>query len=191
MVATWARSGHIDDPNRRPPEQRRDIHEKEGTFMRRSLVVFAVLAIALMPVAASAASAEAQAAVDGLCTAVDGLGTAGDVDGWVEEVAEVKVALEILDEIDDPDLDLGPFEAVLADLDTAIDGGDLDEMAAAALLLDSACADLVAAAADDAPEGGVSTGGGGTAGNDLIPVLLLGLGTATAGAFYWRRRSQN
>lgn len=166
--------------------------------MRRIFVAFAAFAIALMPLAANAASAEAQAAVDAVCTAVDGLGTAGDIDGWIAELAEVAVALELLREIGDPDLDLGEFDAAFDALEAAIQGGDLDEIAAAALLVDSACVDLAAAAAeeapaDEAPAGGVSTGGGGTAGSDVVPLVLLGLGASAAavGVYTLRRRSQN
>jgi hypothetical protein len=169
------------------------------------LVLIALLVVALVPaVALAQVSDETQTALDELQAAVDGLG--GDtVEDWVASAAAVEAALETLDAVADG-LDTAGFRAALDDLGDAIEGGDLDEIAAASEAVDGAMTDLAAQAADSGggdtttttaatPAGGVATGAGGTAGNDTFPLALVAVAAAglvaLGGGYALRRRSQN
>jgi hypothetical protein len=180
--------------------------------MRRGaiLAVIAVLVIGLVPALATAqVSDETIAALAELEAAVDGLD--GDtVEDWVTSVAAVGVALESLRGIAGDELDFAAFDAALADLDAAVVGGDLDEIAAAAVVLDGEMAALAAQAEQPAattttaapaattttaaPAGGVATGAGGTADTNAFPIsVLVGAGLVSlllAGLYTRGRRSE-
>lgn len=180
--------------------------------MRKGIIlaVVAVLVIALVPALASAqVSDETIAALAELEAAVDGLG--GDtVEDWVTGAAAVGVALESLRGIAGDELDFAGFDAAIAGLDAAIAGGDLDEIAAAAAVLDGEMAALAAQADDGgtttttaapgtttttaAPAGGVSSGAGGTADTGAFPIGVLAaaglVGLLLAGLYTRGRRSE-
>jgi len=110
---------------------------------RLTLLLIAVLAFALMPAVATAQTSEEKlAAVVALEEALDGVECV-TVEGCIEDVAEVKAALAVLKEVL-PDLDYGDLDAAIADLEAAIEGGDLDEIAAAAEAVAAAGAAVVA-----------------------------------------------
>jgi len=128
--------------------------------MRRiALLVIAVVILGLVPAVASAQTAEEKAAaVLVLEEALDGIECV-TVEGCIEEVAELKAAVGALKEIL-PDLDYGALDGAIADLEAAIEGGDLDEIAAAAEAVAAAGAAVVAegeAAAGEEGEGGDGT----------------------------------
>jgi cell division septation protein DedD len=187
--------------------------------MRRGIIlaVIAVLVIGLVPALATAqVSDETIAALAELETAVDGLG--GDtVEDWVTSAAAVGVAVESLRGIAGDELDFAAFDAALAGLDAAIVGGDLDEIAAAAVVLEGEMAALAAqaeqpaattttaapaatttaapaATTTTAPAGGVATGAGGTADTNAFPIsVLVGAGFVSlllAGLYTRGRRSE-
>ena len=180
--------------------------------MRRTIILalVAVLVIALVPALASAqVSDETIAALAELEEAVDGLGgeTAAD---WVAGAAAVGVALENLRGIAGDTLDFAGFDAALADLNDAIEGGDLTAIAAAGEVLDAEMAALAAQADDGgtttttaapetttttaAPTGGVATGAGGTADTGAFPIGVLAaaglVGLLLAGLYTRGRRSE-
>lgn len=117
------------------------------------LLLVAMLTIALMPVSASAATAEEAAAIAAFEEALDGFECL-TFDGCVEDIAELKTALAALKAIF-PGLDYGALDAAIADLDAAIVGGDLDEVKAAFDAVGAAGAAVAAAAV--AAAGGTTT----------------------------------
>jgi hypothetical protein len=106
----------------------------------------------LVPIAASAATAEETAAIAALEEALDGLECI-TVEGCIEDIAEVKAALAALKALF-PDLDYAALDAAIADLEAAIEGGDLDAIKAAADAVSAAGAAVAAdaAAAADAED---------------------------------------
>ena len=118
------------------------------------LLLAALLMIGLVPVAAGAQTDEEAAAILVLEEALDGLECI-TVEGCIEEIAEVKVALEVLKTLF-PDLDYGALDAAIADLEAAIEGGDLDEIKAAADAVSAAGAGVIADA-EAAAGGGTTT----------------------------------
>jgi hypothetical protein len=179
--------------------------------MRRSIIlaVVAVLVIALVPALASAqVSDETIAALGELEAAVDGLGGETVAD-WVTNAAVVDAALENLRGIAGDTLDLAGFDAALADLNAAIEGGDLAAIATAAEGVDAAMAHLLTKVDEPAatttttaaptgttaaPAGGVATGAGGTADTSASPIsVLVGASLVSlllAGLYTVRRRSE-
>jgi hypothetical protein len=126
----------------------------KGVTMRRIpvLLLVALLAIGLVPIAANAATAEETAAIAALQEALDGIECI-TVEGCIEEIAEVKAALAALRALF-PDLDYAALDAAIADLEAAIEGGDLDAIKAAADAVSAAGAAVAAdaAAAADAED---------------------------------------
>ena len=116
------------------------------------LLLVALLAIGLVPIAANAATAEETAAIAALQEALDGIECI-TVEGCIEEIAEVKAALAALRALF-PDLDYAALDAAIADLEAAIEGGDLDAIKAAADAVSAAGAAVAAdaAAAADAED---------------------------------------
>jgi hypothetical protein len=129
----------------------------KGITMRRIpvLLLVAMLMIGLVPIAASAATAEETAAIAALEEALDGLECI-TVEGCIEDIAEVKAALAALKAIF-PDLDYAALDAAIADLDAAIEGGDLDAIKAAADAVSAAGAAVAADAAAAADEEDTTT----------------------------------
>jgi hypothetical protein len=119
------------------------------------LLLIAMLMIGLVPIAASAATAEETAAIAALEEALDGLECV-TVEGCVEDLAEVKAALAALKALF-PDLDYGALDAAIADLEAAIEGGDLDAIKAAADAVSAAGAAVAADAAAAADEEDTTT----------------------------------
>jgi hypothetical protein len=111
--------------------------------------------IGLVPFAASAQTDEQIAAIAALEEALDGIECI-TVEGCIEEIAEVKAALAALRAIF-PDLDYAALDAAIADLEAAIEGGDLDAIKAAADAVGVAGAAVAAAAAAAAEEGETTT----------------------------------
>jgi hypothetical protein len=107
-----------------------------------------------MPVAAGAQTDEELAAIATLQEALDDLNCI-TVEGCIEELAELKVALEVLRELF-ADLDYGALDGAIADLEAAITGGDLDAIKVAADALKAAGAAVIAAA-EAAAGGGTTT----------------------------------
>jgi hypothetical protein len=116
------------------------------------LLLVALLTIGLVPIAANAATAEETAAIAALQEALDGIECI-TVEGCIEEIAEVKAALAALRALF-PDLDYAALDAAIADLEAAIEGGDLDAIKAAADAVSAAGAAVAAdaAAAADAED---------------------------------------
>jgi hypothetical protein len=111
--------------------------------MKRTVMfLVALLVLALMPAVASAQTDEEAAAIAALEEALTGVECV-TVEGCIEEVAEVKAALAALKALF-PDLDYAALDAAIADLEAAIEGGDLDEIAAAAEAVAAAGAAVVA-----------------------------------------------
>jgi len=160
---------------------------------RIAVLLMVALMVTVLPVAAGALTDEEAAALHLLGEKIDALGGA-DAAEWAASFAEVEAALAEL-KVVLPDLDYAGIDAAVAALGAAIEGGDLDEMEAAAAVVAVEFATLEAAAdAGETPAGGVSTGGGGTAGNDPLPFIMFGIAAlvlAVPGAYYLRRRSQN
>jgi len=130
--------------------------EMKGSDMRRIvLFLVALLVFALMPAVAGAQTDEEAAAIAALEEALTGVECV-TVEGCIEEVAEVKAALAALKALF-PDLDYAALDAAIADLEAAIEGGDLAEIEAAAAAVGAAGADVAAAAAAAAGEGGETT----------------------------------
>ena len=119
------------------------------------LLLIAMLMIGLVPIAASAATAEETAAIAAFEEALDGIECI-TVEGCIEEIAEVKAALAALRAIF-PDLDYAALDAAIADLDAAIEGGDLDAIKAAADAVSAAGAAVAADAAAAADEEDTTT----------------------------------
>ena len=125
--------------------------------MRRLVwLLVAVLVFALVPAVASAQTSEEKlAAVALLDEALDGLECA-TAEGCLEEVAELKAAVAALKAVL-PDLDYGALDGAIADLEAAIEGGDADEISAAAAAVAAAGAEVVAegeaAAGEEGEEG--------------------------------------
>jgi hypothetical protein len=183
--------------------------------MRKFLVVIAVMALMLTPLAANAqASDELLAALDDLGTAVDDFGTALDGGDFVEIAVAyeaVTAAFTALDAADaDGALDTSGFVAAWEALGAAIEAEDIDAAGAAYGDLQAAYADLVDQAAalqptttttagetttTAAPEGGVDTGAGGTADSTTFPIGILGAAGAMslllAGLYALRRRTDS
>ena len=122
---------------------------------RIAFVLIAVLAIGLVPAVAGAQTDEEAAAILALEEALDGVECV-TVEGCIEDVAEVSAALAALKALF-PDLDYSALDAAIADLDAAIEGGDLDEIEAAAAAVGAAGADVAAAATAAAAGGGETT----------------------------------
>ena len=112
---------------------------------RTALFLVALLVLALMPAVAGAQTDEEAAAIAALTEALDGLNCV-TVEGCVEDLAEVNAALAALKALF-PDLDYAALDAAIADLEAAIEGGDLDAIEAAAAAVAAAGADVAAAAA--------------------------------------------
>ena len=124
--------------------------------MRRVfLLSLAVLMIALIPAVAGAQTDEEAAAIAALEEALDGVECV-TVEACIEEVAEVKAAVAALKALF-PDLDYAALDAAIADLEAAIEGGDLDEIAAAGEAVAAEGAAVAAAAAAAAGDGGDTT----------------------------------
>jgi hypothetical protein len=123
--------------------------------MRRFPVILlvAMLMVGLVPIAASAATAEEAAAIAAFEEALDGFECV-TFDGCVEDITELKAALAALKAIF-PGLDYAALDAAIAALDAAIVGGDLDEVKAAFDAVDAAAAAVAAAAV--AAAGGTTT----------------------------------
>jgi hypothetical protein len=123
--------------------------------MRRFPVILlaALLMLGLVPIAASAATAEETAAIAAFEEALDGFECL-TFDGCVEDIAELKAALAALKAIF-PGLDYAGLDAAIADLDAAIVGGDLDEVKAAFDAINAAAAAVLADAV--AAAGGTTT----------------------------------
>jgi hypothetical protein len=119
------------------------------------LLLVALLMIGLVPIAASAQTAEETAAIAALEEALDGLECV-TVELCIEELAEVKAALAALKALF-PDLDYAALDAAIADLETAIEGGDLDAIKAAADAVSAAGAAVAADAAAAADEEDTTT----------------------------------
>lgn len=166
--------------------------------MRKIVLLVAAVSFALMPVAALAQEVEVEIEVE-----LGDLGDAiGDLTGetaeeWTAALDAVKSAVDALKAAAGDALDFTEIDAAIAALEAAIAGGDLDEMATAGEAVAAAFAGLEAQAeaiaGDDAPSGGVATGGGGTAGNDALPIVLVGFGVLAlaGGAYTLRQRNQN
>jgi hypothetical protein len=171
--------------------------------MKRTALLFvAILVFALMPAVASGQTDEEAAAIAALEAALGGIECV-TVEGCIEEVAEVKAAVAALKALF-PDVDYGALDGAIADLEAAIAGGDLDEVATAAAAVAAAGADVVAAANAAAGEGGEGgEGGDGTeepttvdtgsaATNSPSTALLFAAGILlmlSLGAFAIRRRA--
>jgi hypothetical protein len=165
--------------------------------MKRTALLFvAILVFALMPAVASGQTDEEAAAIAALEAALGGIECV-TVEGCIEEVAEVKAAVAALKALF-PDVDYGALDGAIADLEAAIAGGDLDEVATAAAAVAAAGADVVAAANAAAGEGGdgteepttVDTGSAAT--NSPSTALLFAAGILlmlSLGAFAIRRRA--
>jgi hypothetical protein len=119
------------------------------------LLLVAMLTIGLVPIAANAATAEETAAIAALQEALDGIECI-TVEGCIEEIAEVKAALAALRALF-PDLDYAALDAAIADLEAAIEGGDLDAIKAAADAVSAAGAAVAADAAAAADEEDTTT----------------------------------
>ena len=119
------------------------------------LLLIATLMIGLVPFAASAQTTEEAAAIAALEEALDGLECI-TVEGCIEEIAEAKAALAALKALF-PDLDYAALDAAIADLEAAIEGGDLDAIKAAADAVGVAGAAVAAAAAAAAGDATTTT----------------------------------
>jgi hypothetical protein len=92
--------------------------------MKRTALVFvSILVFALMPAVASGQTDEEAAAIAALEEALGGIECV-TVEGCIEEVAEAKAAVAALKALF-PDVDYGALDGAIADLETAIAGGDL------------------------------------------------------------------
>jgi hypothetical protein len=129
----------------------------KGAKMRRIpvLLLVALMMVGLVPIAASAATAEETAAIAALEEALDGVECI-TAEGCIEEIAEVKAALAALRALF-PDLDYAALDAAIADLEAAIEGGDLDAIKAAADAVGAAGAAVAADAAAAADEEDTTT----------------------------------
>jgi len=162
---------------------------------RIAVLVMVALMVTVLPVAAGALTDEEAAALLLLADKIDALDGA-DAAEWAEALAEVETALAALKGVL-PDLDYADIDAAVAALGAAVEGGDLDEMAAAGEAVAEAFAALEAEAeaeAGETPEGGVSTGAGGTAGSDMVPLVVFGAALTAlglAGVYSLKRRNQN
>jgi hypothetical protein len=177
-------------------------NDREG-LMRRSMLILAVtavLVVAIVPAFAGAQTSEGTiAALAELEAAVDGLG-GESVEDWVTSAAAVDTTLEALRGVAGDELDFAEFDTAVAGLNAAVEGGDLDEIAAAALLVEEEIVALAAQVDDGsttttaAPAGGVATGAGGMADTNAFPIsVLAGAGLVSlllAGLYTQRRRSE-
>jgi len=129
----------------------------KGATMRRFpvLLLAALLIVGLVPIAASAQTTEEAAAIAALGEALDGLECV-TAEGCIEDLAEVKAALAAL-KVLFPDLDYGALDAAIADLETAITGGDLDAIRVAADAVQAEGAAVAAAATAAAGEDDTTT----------------------------------
>lgn len=162
--------------------------------MRRIAVLAMVaLMVTVLPVAVGAQTDEEVAALLLLRDKVDELG-GETAEEWADGLAAVEAALADLDAIAG-ELDTAELAAAVEALGTAVEGGDLDEMAAAGDAVAAALAALEAEAeAGETPEGGVSTGAGGTAGSDMVLLVVFGAALTAlglAGFYSLKRRNQN
>ncbi len=119
---------------------------------RTVLFLVALMVFALMPAVASAQTDEEAAAIAALTEALDGVNCV-TVEGCIEELAEVNVAVAALKALF-PDVDYAALDGAIAD---PITGGDLDEIEAAAAAVGAAGADAAAAAAAAAGGGDTTT----------------------------------
>jgi hypothetical protein len=129
----------------------------KGVTMRRIpvLLLVALLAIGLVPIAANAATAEETAAIAAFQEALDGLDCVTE-SGCIEDLAEVKAALEVLKALF-PDLDYGALDDAIVDLETALAGGGAEPSKAAADAVSAAGAAVAADAAAAADEEDTTT----------------------------------
>ena len=119
------------------------------------LLLAALLILGLVQIEASAQTTEEAASIAAFEEALDGLECV-TVEGCIEDLAEVGAALAAL-KVLFPDLDYGALDAAFADLEAAIEGGDLDAIEAAAEAVSAAGAAVAAAAAAAAGEGETTT----------------------------------
>lgn len=163
--------------------------------MRRFVpFIIAALLVVLLPAAALAQEVEFEAELGGLGEAVGGLGgeTAED---WAASAAEVDAALEALKGVA-ADLDYAELDAAIADLDAAIEAGDIAGIEAAAEALAPAFAALEAAAQEGGDDGDgteepavVDTGSGVNHGPNVGLLGVAGLLMLLAGGALALRRS--
>lgn len=154
--------------------------------MRRIIVMLlAALMFAALPAAAFAQTDEAVAASALLKEKADALDGA-DAAAWTDALAEVETALADLKAVA-ADLDYTELDAAIVALGDAIEGGDLDEMAAAGEAVAAAAAAVEAEAEAEAGGGaaGVDSGGAVTSSPNvallgLAAILLLLAGGALA-----------
>jgi hypothetical protein len=145
--------------------------------MRRTLsLLVAAMLVALMPVGASAQEIEFETELGDVGTAIDGL-VGESAEEWEASLGEVTAAVDVLKGIA-ADLDYAELDAAIADLETAIAGGDLAEIAAAAEALEPAFVALEAQVPDDddtAEPTAVDTGSGVDQGPNLGLLGVAGL----------------
>ena len=132
--------------------------------MKKRIVslLIAVLAIGLVPAVAGAQEVEVEVEPE---IEIGDDATIEDAEAAIEEfladVAEFKEAY--------PDLDYTDLDAAIADLEAALEGGDLDEIAAAAAAAQAAADALVA----QVPAPTVVNTGSGVDGGPNVAVLVL------------------
>ena len=119
------------------------------------LLLVALMMIGLVPIAASAATPEEEAAIAALEDALGGVECI-TVEGCIEEIAEVKAALAALKAIF-PANRVWTCIPAIADLEAAIEGGDLDAIKVAADAVAAEGAAVAAAAAAAADEDDTTT----------------------------------
>ena len=120
------------------------------------LLLIAAMVLALLPAMAVAQVFDDEEAL--LREKADGLG-GSDAAEWEASLVDFEAALAEL-KVVAPDLDYAALDAALADLHTAIDGGDISEIEAAGAVVAAeaaAVADAAEAAGVEVPEG-VGTG---------------------------------
>ena len=161
---------------------------------RLAVLVFAFV-MAMLPVAAVAQTAES----DALKAALAELAAAETVEEFQAAKDAVAAALDAL-KVARPDLDTAALETELANLTTAIDGGDLDEIGGAAVAVNSAGDAVVAAAEEgEGSEGGeggesgteptaVDTGNAVDSGPNVALLAVAGLAALLAGGAFVLRR---
>jgi len=162
--------------------------------MRRiALLLIAVLLIGLVPAVASAQTDEEKAAaialLDESSKDLEGHET---VEDWAAAAEAFKASVADFKEAH-PDLDYTALDAAIADLDAAIEGGDLDEIAAAAAVAKGE-AEALAAEAGEGGDGteeptAVDTGSAVSDGPNVAMLAVAGMLTLFAvGVFGVRKR---
>ena len=165
--------------------------------MRRIAVMLIAALVLGLPVAAIAQEVdeEALAAVKLLKEKADGIPGGADAAAFTAALTEAETALVDV-KAKAPDLDYGELDAAIADLLTAIDGGDVAEMEAAGAAVAAAAAGVLAeaeaaAAAGDGTEEptGVSTGDEAPIGPNVVLLALAGVLALLAGGALALRRT--